>query len=125
MSARPRCWRRCAAIAPVVAVRGNNDQGAWARALRERETSTSRARACTIIHDLKSSAGRRRADVAAVIAGHSHQPSITERDGVVFLNPGSAGPRRFTLPVSVAHAHRARGPTPRARLVPAIVWPYG
>jgi putative phosphoesterase len=94
---------RLAELAPLTAVRGNNDKGAWAGALPEIEFVTiGRVRLC-VIHDL---AGLDRAsldpEVRVVISGHSHRPSVTERDGLLFLNPGSAGPRRFSLPVSVA-----------------------
>ena len=102
-------------IAPVVAVRGNNDHGAWARALREKEIIEVDGARLLVIHDLKT-LRRTPPDVTAVIAGHSHQPSITRRDGVVFLNPGSAGPRRFSLPITVATV-RARGGGVRARIV--------
>jgi putative phosphoesterase len=108
-------------IAPVVAVRGNNDRGRWARALREREVVEVEGARLLVIHDLKT---LRRAppDVTVVIAGHSHQPSITRRDGIVFLNPGSAGPRRFTLPITVA-AVRALGGRVRARIVELPIAP--
>jgi putative phosphoesterase len=91
-------------IAPVVAVRGNNDTGAWARKLPREEVIETGALSIYLLHDLKeidldpAAAGFR-----VVVSGHSHQPSIREEDGVLFVNPGSAGPRRFTLPVSVAN----------------------
>jgi putative phosphoesterase len=92
-----------AAIAPVTAVRGNNDRGAWARTLQT--TARVELGGCSIymVHDLSElDIEPRAAGVQAVISGHSHKPRIEERDGVLFVNPGSAGPRRFTLPVSVA-----------------------
>src|SRR4030095_4226989 len=105
------------AIAPVVAVRGNNDQGSWARALRETETVDVAGARLHVVHDVKELAlDPAAAGVDVVIAGHSHKPAITLRDGVLFLNPGSAAPRRFTLPVSVATLSLG-GPKPRARLV--------
>ncbi len=88
-------------IAPLTAVRGNNDKGNWARALQEQEELEIEGKRLLLLHDL----GRRdfaNKGFAAVISGHSHTPSIQRRDGVLFLNPGSAGPRRFKLPVSVA-----------------------
>jgi putative phosphoesterase len=111
----PEVLEALRAIAPVVAVRGNNDHGGWARALREREIVEVDGMRLLIIHDLKT---LRRAPphVTMIIAGHSHQPSITRRDGVVFLNPGSAGPRRFTLPVTVATVRAQSG-----RVHPRIV----
>jgi hypothetical protein len=103
------------AIAPVVAVRGNNDRGAWARALRETETFTLAGVRVHVVHDVKE-LGRVPAGVGAVIAGHSHRPAATTRAGVLFLNPGSAGPRRFTLPISVATLSLRDGRA-RARIV--------
>jgi putative phosphoesterase len=105
------------AIAPVVAVRGNNDRGAWARALRETKTIRVAGVRIHVTHDVKELAiDPARARVGVVIAGHSHKPLIIDRDGVLFLNPGSAGPRRFTLPVSVATLSLGAA-RPRARIV--------
>jgi uncharacterized protein len=90
-------------IAPVLAVRGNNDREAWAAALPEIVvTDVGAARVC-VVHDLTGldlDPGRQRIDV--VISGHSHRPCVERRGRVLLLNPGSAGPRRFRLPVSVA-----------------------
>jgi putative phosphoesterase len=108
-------------IAPVVAVRGNNDRGGWARALREREIVEVEGARLLVIHDLKT-LRRTPPDVTVVIAGHSHQPSIARRDGIVFLNPGSAGPRRFALPVTVATVRALSGRV-RARIVDLPVAP--
>jgi uncharacterized protein len=88
------------AIAPVTAVRGNNDTDAWARALPETATLEVEGRRLFVIHDVKQLKVAPAADV--VIAGHSHQPRNEERDGVLWLNPGSAGPRRFRLPIALA-----------------------
>jgi putative phosphoesterase len=91
------------AIAPVVAVRGNNDRGRWANALAETEVVKQSGRALYVLHDVNElDVDPRAAGYDAVIAGHSHQPRVERRDGVLYLNPGSAGPRRFRLPVSVA-----------------------
>jgi putative phosphoesterase len=90
-------------IAPVVAVRGNNDKGGWAERLPLWEVVEIGAVSIYMLHDLKeigislSGAGFR-----VVVSGHSHRPSVEERKGVLYVNPGSAGPRRFSLPVSVA-----------------------
>ncbi|MBS1191538.1 MAG: YfcE family phosphodiesterase [Rhodocyclaceae bacterium] len=90
-----------AALAPVTAVRGNNDHGHWARELPETATLSIGAVSIYILHDLKkldidpAAAGFR-----VVVAGHSHRPSIEERHGVLYVNPGSAGPHRFKLPVA-------------------------
>jgi putative phosphoesterase len=90
-------------IAPVVAVRGNNDQGDWVYALSETEVVEVGSVALYMLHDVKTlDLDPVTAGFHAVISGHSHRPSIATRQGVLFLNPGSAGPRRFTLPVSVA-----------------------
>ena len=90
-------------IAPVTAVRGNNDRDAWARAIPERATVRVGGATLYVIHDLHAlNIDLQAAGYAAVIAGHSHRPALTERDGVLYVNPGSAGPRRFTLPVAVA-----------------------
>ncbi len=92
-----------AGIAPVTAVRGNNDRGAWATAIRETEVVQLGAAFLYVIHDLADmDVDPRAAGFHAVISGHSHRPASAVRDGVLFVNPGSAGPRRFTLPISVA-----------------------
>jgi uncharacterized protein len=94
---------RLGAIAPVTAVRGNNDRGAWAARLGETEVLEVSGRRLYVLHDLKTLAlDPRAAGVDVVIAGHSHRPSVERRDGVLYVNPGSAGPRRFSLPVSLA-----------------------
>jgi len=102
------------AIAPVIAVRGNNDRGAWARRIPDTaivRVGDARLYVLHDVHDLDFDA--QQAGFAAIIAGHSHKPLVMARDGIVFLNPGSAGPRRFTLPVTVARlrvsGRRVRG----------------
>jgi putative phosphoesterase len=91
------------ALAPIVAVRGNNDRGAWAAALPDTEVVETGGRSLYVLHDVKElDLDPRAAGFDAVIAGHSHQPRIDRRDGVLYLNPGSAGPRRFRLPIAVA-----------------------
>jgi uncharacterized protein len=95
--------RALKSIAPVVAVRGNMDVEAWAERLQNTELADFKKKTCFyILHriadlDLKPKA----AGIAAVIFGHSHAPSIEWQDGVLFFNPGSAGPRRFSLPVTL------------------------
>jgi len=89
-------------IAPVVAVRGNNDVGAWASRVRETELVEIGGVLLYAIHDLAAlDIDPLAAGVRVVVSGHSHRPAVLERDGVLFVNPGSAGPRRFTLPISV------------------------
>jgi putative phosphoesterase len=91
-----------ARVAPVTAVRGNNDRGDWAAGIAETEVVEVGGLALYVLHDVHElDLDPRAAGFAAVIAGHSHQPRQEERDGVLFFNPGSAGPRRFRLPVSV------------------------
>jgi putative phosphoesterase len=91
------------AVAPVVAVRGNNDRGSWAASLPATEVVALGGVLLYVLHDVKElDLDPRGAGFHAVIAGHSHRPDIDERHGVLFLNPGSAGPRRFTLPVTLA-----------------------
>jgi putative phosphoesterase len=98
----PEVVERLAEIAPVTAVRGNNDRGAWADTLAATETLEIGGVRLYVLHDVKELAlDPRAAGLAAVIAGHSHQPRLQEHAGVLFVNPGSAGPRRFRLPVAV------------------------
>jgi uncharacterized protein len=90
-------------IAPVTAVRGNNDRGAWAEKIRETELVRIGDIHVYAIHDLGDlDIDPRAAGVDVVISGHTHKPLTQERDGVLFVNPGSAGPRRFKLPISIA-----------------------
>lgn len=104
-------------IAPVAAVRGNNDRERWAAAIPETEVVEVGGVSLYVLHDLHElDLDPRAAGFAAVIAGHSHQPRLQEREGVLYLNPGSAGPRRFKLPISLARLTIA-GPRVRAELV--------
>lgn len=90
-------------VAPVVAVRGNNDKGKWAEKLSEREIVEIRDCSIYVLHNVKEmDLDPEAAGFRVVVSGHSHKPSREERKGVLYLNPGSAGPRRFRLPVSVA-----------------------
>ena len=90
-----------ASIAPVTAVRGNNDKGAWADALDETRLLLLGDITVYLLHDLAElDFDLHAAGVRVVIAGHSHRPKVSERHGIVYVNPGSAGPRRFALPVS-------------------------
>jgi uncharacterized protein len=88
-------------IAPVRAVRGNNDTGDWAGSLPESELIPIGKVCVYVIHDLSQlDIDPADSGVAVVLSGHSHQPCIERRDGVLYVNPGSAGPRRFKLPIS-------------------------
>ena len=92
-----------AALARVTAVRGNNDLGPWAASIDESERLQIEEVVIHVVHDVTQigfDPAQRR--IRVVISGHSHQPRIQARDGVVFFNPGSAGPRRFRLPVTLA-----------------------
>jgi putative phosphoesterase len=90
-------------IAPVIAVRGNIDKGEWADRLSESEWVEYGGATFYVLHDVNQlDLDPTAAGLRAVISGHSHQPSIRTRAGVLYLNPGSAGPRRFKLPVTVA-----------------------
>src|SRR5262249_11064960 len=93
----PNILHDLSAIAPVTAVRGNNDRGAWADALSETELVQFGEVCVYVIHDLAQlDIEPNTAGVHVVVSGHSHQPRINERDGVLFINPGSAGPRRLS-----------------------------
>jgi predicted phosphodiesterase len=90
-------------LAPGAAVRGNVDRGAWAEALPATAVVEVGAVCLYVLHDLAElDLDPVAAGFAAVLSGHTHQPSSAVRDGVLYLNPGSAGPRRFHLPVTVA-----------------------
>ena len=104
-------------IAPVTAVRGNNDREGWAAEIPETDVLEIGDVSLYVLHDLHElDLDPRAAGFAAVIAGHSHQPRVEERDGVLYLNPGSAGPRRFKLPISLARL-TVTGPQLTAELV--------
>jgi putative phosphoesterase len=90
-------------IAPVTAVRGNNDKGDWAKHLRSSELMQLGDIHIYVVHDIADmDIDPAAAGVRVVVSGHSHRPSIEDRDGVLYINPGSAGPRRFRLPVAAA-----------------------
>ena len=91
------------ALAPVEVIRGNIDTADWAQALPERLDLRIGGLRLHVLHDLKAlDLDPVAAGIDVVIAGHSHHPRIERRDGVLYINPGSAGPRRFRLPISVA-----------------------
>ncbi|SFH45281.1 hypothetical protein SAMN04488020_1153 [Palleronia marisminoris] len=107
-----------ARIAPVTAIRGNIDRGDWAGVLAETVTLTIEGLRIHMIHDRKSL----QADPGAegwnvVISGHSHKPAIEEAGGILWLNPGAAGPRRFRLPITLAFLWEDAG-RPRATIHP-------
>jgi putative phosphoesterase len=90
-------------IAPVTAVRGNNDISGWATQIPETNVLDANGIRFFVLHSLKDlEVDPAEAGFQAVVAGHTHRPEIDVREGVLFINPGSAGPRRFRLPISVA-----------------------
>ena len=107
---KPEVLEELREIAPVVAVRGNVDTGRWAKSLPSSEVVEVAGHLLYVLHDLgaldldPSAAGFR-----VVISGHSHEPAAQEREGVLYLNPGSAGPRRFDLPICLARLDVRRG----------------
>ena len=96
----PAVLERLRELAPLTAVRGNNDRGAWAEALPLQARIELAGVRLLVIHDIADLRGAVDADV--VIHGHSHRPGKGTRDGVLYVNPGSAGPRRFRLPIALA-----------------------
>lgn len=98
----PAILEQLAAIAPVKAIRGNVDMQPWARRLPETRLVQAQGVRLFVIHDGKQFEIHSPSAYAAVISGHSHKAAIDWRNGVLFLNPGSAGPRRFSLPVTIA-----------------------
>ncbi len=98
----PEILDQLAALAPLTAIRGNIDKGAWARKLPETEVLEVAGISIYVLHDLAQlDLKPHAAGFAAVVSGHSHVPRQDVRDGVLYFNPGSAGPRRFKLPISV------------------------
>ena len=90
-------------LAPVFAVRGNNDKGPWADALPATEVVEVGGALLYLVHDVAElDLDPAAAGFHAVVSGHSHRPKVERKDGVLYLNPGSIGPRRFKLPVSLA-----------------------
>jgi uncharacterized protein len=99
----PHVLERLRELAPTHAVRGNIDTEPWAMAIPECEIVRVGGQRLFVLHDISElSIDPMREGYGAVIFGHSHRPSAEIRDGVLFVNPGSAGPRRFRLPVTVA-----------------------
>jgi hypothetical protein len=98
----PQVLEELGTLAPVIAVRGNNDKEPWAQSVPEVEAVELNGVLIYTLHDINDlDLDPRAAGFSVVITGHSHRPVITTRDDVLFINPGSAGPRRFNLPVSV------------------------
>jgi putative phosphoesterase len=119
---RPEVLDALRAVAPaVVAVRGNNDREAWAQTIAATETIEIGAVRLYLLHALQElTLDPSASGFDVVVSGHSHRPSVARRDGVLYLNPGSAGARRFKLPVSVARL-TVRGKSCRARIIELVV----
>jgi putative phosphoesterase len=99
------------ALAPVVAVRGNVDKADWAQVLPETAVAQAGGAMIYVLHDLNAlDLNPLAAGFQVVVSGHSHKPGSHKRDGVLYVNPGSAGPRRFQLPVTVARLNLERTP---------------
>jgi uncharacterized protein len=104
-------------IAPVQAVRGNNDRDAWAmRSLPLRLSLDLAGARILVLHDLNELDDAAHTDeYQVVVAGHSHKPAVVARDGILFVNPGSAGPRRFKLPITIGYLMIGEG-RPKAEI---------
>ena len=121
----PEILERLAALAPLTVVRGNNDTAAWARSIPHSARIEIGGIVLFVLHDLKE-LGRHLGSqpsldpaapgVRVVVTGHSHKPACSERGGVLYVNPGSAGRRRFSLPISAGEL-LVEGGQVRARLV--------
>lgn len=109
--------RQLNVLAPVTAVRGNNDRGPWADVIPESQVLQVDNVLMYVLHDLAElDLDPGAAGFQVVVSGHSHQPLVETRDGVLYVNPGSSGPRRFKLPVAVAELD-VEGHSVRARVV--------
>jgi hypothetical protein len=99
-------------IAPVEAIRGNVDRGSWARRYPLQKTVDLPGLRVHLVHDVQDlDVDPLKKEIDLVVHGHSHKPRLLERDGVLWLNPGSAGPRRFSLPIALARVElRRSGP---------------
>jgi uncharacterized protein len=105
----PEVLEALRAVAPVQAVRGNNDRGAWAGNLPDSLVLQLGGVRIRVLHDVQELDVDPEAGIEVVVCGHSHKPSVVRRQGVLFVNPGSAGPRRFRLPVTIGYLTVARG----------------
>jgi len=108
---RPEILDVLKSVAPVVAIRGNIDTEPWASALPPTAVTEAGPARIYVLHDVHElDLDPAAAGFHVVVSGHSHKPSQTDRDGVLYINPGSAGPRRFQLPVTVARLDLGRMP---------------
>jgi len=113
---RPEIIAALRKIAPVTAIRGNVDSGEWARGYADTEIVRLAGKTIYVLHDVKTLRPDDRVGIDVVVSGHSHAPMIETVGDVLYLNPGSAGPRRFKLPIALA----TLGVTPEGHLRPAI-----
>ncbi len=108
---KPEILDELRAVAPVVAVRGNVDHGDWASKLPLTAVAEADAALIYVLHDIHQlDIDPAAAGFQMVVSGHSHKPGRTDRNGVMYVNPGSAGPRRFKLPITVARLETSRLP---------------
>ena len=107
----PEILEKLRAIAPVVAVRGNVDRGEWAAQLPETAVVEARSVRIYVLHDVHElDVDPAAAGFGIVVSGHSHKASREDRGGVMYVNPGAAGPRRFRLPITVARVDVRQSP---------------
>jgi uncharacterized protein len=116
----PEIREKLASVAPVTAIRGNIDKQAWARKLPETEVVEIAGISIYVLHDLaRLDLKPEAAGFAVVISGHSHVPKQESREGVLYFNPGSAGPRRFKLPVTIGKLTITEGKV-RGEIIPLL-----
>ncbi len=114
---QPEVLGALSAIAPVTAVRGNVDGGSWTLTLPLVRTTVIAGHAVHMLHDLAGlAADPVQENISVVLSGHTHRPLIESRRGVLYINPGSAGPRRFSLPISIGFLRLAENAAPEAWL---------
>ena len=99
---RPEIVDALRKIAPVTAIRGNVDIGEWAREYADTELVRLAGKSIYVLHDLKTLHMDDHTGIDVVVSGHSHVPKVESIGGILYLNPGSAGPRRFKLPITLA-----------------------
>lgn len=118
----PEILEKLAAIAPVTAIRGNVDKGSWTRTLQEIEVAEIAGISIYVLHDLAEiDLKPEAAGFAVVVSGHSHVPKQETRNGVLYFNPGSAGPRRFKLPVTIGRLTISKKKV-RGEIIPIVGW---
>jgi putative phosphoesterase len=119
----PEILEKLSTIAPVTAIRGNIDKGDWARNLPETQAIELGGVLIYVLHDLpKLDLNPKAAGFSVVVGGHSHVPKQEVHDGVLYFNPGSAGPRRFKLPVSIGRLSLENG-SARGEMVELLEYP--